>query len=121
MDDDDDVKTVVEYRKIVDDMKTAAVKGSNHTKDTHFGHFHLKPSVVSPGCEMKFNSYKSNEVGVEFKVWAPSFDRVTHRLYLLGSLKELGAWAIEEALEAFPTKGWTQKPSRVIVKSFNKA
>ncbi|GFO18152.1 hypothetical protein PoB_004465700 [Plakobranchus ocellatus] len=48
---------------------------------------------------------QSKDIGVEFKVWAPTFNRVTHRLYLLGSLKELGAWAIEAALEAFPTTG----------------
>ncbi|XP_035829586.1 uncharacterized protein LOC101860717 [Aplysia californica] len=43
-------------------------------------------------------------VGIQFKVWCPSYNRVTHRLYLLGSLDELGAWSIDDALEAYPTK-----------------
>ncbi|RUS77431.1 hypothetical protein EGW08_014809, partial [Elysia chlorotica] len=52
---------------------------------------------------MKVKSFRSNEIGLQFKVWTTTFDRVTHRLYLLGSLQELGAWAIEKGLEAFPT------------------
>uniref|UniRef100_A0A2C9L0Z2 CBM20 domain-containing protein n=1 Tax=Biomphalaria glabrata TaxID=6526 RepID=A0A2C9L0Z2_BIOGL len=46
---------------------------------------------------------KSTEIVLQFKVWCPSFNRIRHRLFLLGSLPELGAWNIYDALEAHPT------------------
>ncbi|CAL1540879.1 unnamed protein product [Lymnaea stagnalis] len=52
---------------------------------------------------MKVKSYRSNQIGLQFRVWCPTFNRVRHRLFLLGSLPELGAWNIDAALEALPT------------------
>ncbi|XP_059156466.1 uncharacterized protein LOC131941294 isoform X2 [Physella acuta] len=52
---------------------------------------------------MKIKSYLSNQVGIQFKIWCPNLNRVRHRLFLLGSLPELGAWNIDAALEAYPT------------------
>ncbi|KAH9502707.1 hypothetical protein Btru_069571 [Bulinus truncatus] len=47
--------------------------------------------------------FKSTEIGLQFKVWCPGFNRIKHRLFLLGSIPELGTWNIYDALEAHPT------------------
>ena len=43
-------------------------------------------------------------VSVQFNVSCPNLNRLTHELFLLGSLQELGVWNTDDALEAHPTE-----------------